>query len=304
MRDDGAGEPGHERDRPGVRRPRPDDQPGAQDRPAPPGGLRDRRARRLAPLRLAVAARPRRRARRRRGAACSARPRRGRCAPTLSPVEAVASVVRDLTPGPLAIFLIHLVGTPRQAAAARRHRPGRAAVVCAYAAELGAPLPAGARPRLLRARRRSAWPRCCSQPTPGHRRRPGAVVGLVTWIVVLRMLTASAARRPPRRPDDDERRAFLKRAGLVVGVVAAAGGRRPRRRQRTAQRRAGPPAAAAARAARRGARGAALDVDGHRALADAQPGLLPHPHRARAALDLAGGLDAAHPRHGRPRDHA
>ena len=51
-----------------------------------------------------------------------------------SPVAGRGAAVRDFTPGPIAVFLVHLVGSPRQAAAARRHDARRARRSAAYAA--------------------------------------------------------------------------------------------------------------------------------------------------------------------------
>ena len=219
---------------------------------------------------------------------------------TTSPVEAVASTVRDLTPGPLAVFLIHLVG--------RLDKPlllgGTAVVVlglCAYAASWVRRFPLV--PDLVFfALAAIGLVSVLRQPSPGVGAALALVVGLVTWIVVLRMLTAPLL--DVGGPTDDQRRAFLKRAALTVGVVALVGvaGRVASSGRRNVE--------AARQLLRLPVRHGVVPVGRHRrrrgrrSLAHAQPGLLHHPHRARAALDLAGGLVAAHPRHGRPRDHA
>lgn len=54
----------------------------------------------------------------------------------------------------------------------------------------------------------------------------GVVVGLVTWIVTLRVLTAPLLEAEPPTPgavEESTRRAFLIRAGITTGVVAATG---------------------------------------------------------------------------------
>ena len=138
---------------------------------------------------------------------------------TTSPVEAVSSTVRDLTPGPLAVFLIHLVG--------RLDKPlllgGTAVVVlglCAYAASWVRRFPL-APDLLFFALAAVGLVSVLRQPSPGVGAALALVVGLVTWIVVLRMLTAPLL--DVGGPSDDQRRAFLKRAALTVGVVALVG---------------------------------------------------------------------------------
>ena len=90
-----------------------------------------------------------------------------------SPVEAVGAAVRDFTPGPIAVFLVHLVGS--------QDKPlllgGTALVVlaiCGYAASLDAPLPAAARPGLLRAHRDRPGSPCSGCRSPGIGAGPGA----------------------------------------------------------------------------------------------------------------------------------
>ncbi len=132
-----------------------------------------------------------------------------------TPVGAVASAVRDFTPGRIALFLIHLVGS--------LDKPlllgGTGVVVlavCGYAATW---LP-----------RRPIVPdlvffaltaigvlAVLRLPAPGIGATLALVVGLITWIVSLRLITA------PLLGDgagDPGRRAFLVRSALVVGGVA------------------------------------------------------------------------------------
>ena len=147
-----------------------------------------------------------------------------------SPVEAVAAAVRDLTPGPLAVFLIHLVG--------RLDKPlllgGTALVVlgiCAYAASWVRRFPLV--PDLVFfALAALGLAAVLSQPRPGLGSSLALMVGLVTWIVVLRLLTKPFVEGGT--DSSEERRSFLKRSAWVVGVVAllsvagraAGGGRR------------------------------------------------------------------------------
>lgn len=133
-----------------------------------------------------------------------------------SPVEAVAATVRDLTPGGLAVQLIHLVG--------RLDKPlligGTAVVVlaiCAYAASLVRRVPL--LPDLvffaltvvgLVAVLRLA------QPDIGA--ALALMVGLVTWIVSLRLLTAPLLGELTGS-GVGSRRAFLVRSAWLVGGV-------------------------------------------------------------------------------------
>lgn len=147
------------------------------------------------------------------------------------PVQAVAAVVRDLTPGPVALFLIHAVG--------HADKPllvgGTALVVLAVAAWAGTWV-----------RRRPVVPEVVfvvlaaigllatlGQPNPGLGSAAGLVVGLVTMIAVLRLLSRplleGVRRTGPSAAagaGDLARRAFLVRAvatGAVVAAVAVAG---------------------------------------------------------------------------------
>jgi DMSO/TMAO reductase YedYZ molybdopterin-dependent catalytic subunit len=163
------------------------------------------------------------------------------------PIVAVASAVRDLTPGKLAIKLVHLVGHLDKpllvigtlvillfvcgfvGTLSRRH-PLLPDVVFFVLAILGL----GAVMRLDDSTIASGL---------------AVVVGLVTWIVTLRYLTApllaepaaSVTEQPPARPTDSSRRTFLLRSGGVTAVAlfAGAAGRyagRNRRRVEQARR--------------------------------------------------------------------
>ncbi|MFL6157490.1 MAG: molybdopterin-dependent oxidoreductase [Marmoricola sp.] len=136
------------------------------------------------------------------------------------PVVAVASAVRDYTPGGLAHWLIQRVG--------HADKPllisGTAVVVLLVCAWVGTQ--AVKRPLLgdlvyfvfgvigLAAVLR------LDDSTSGS--SFGVVVGLITWIVVHRFLTSAIATTDPV-VSDDQRRAFLKRAAGVAVASAAAG---------------------------------------------------------------------------------
>jgi DMSO/TMAO reductase YedYZ molybdopterin-dependent catalytic subunit len=137
-----------------------------------------------------------------------------------SPVEAVSTAVRDFTPGPIAVFLVHLV----------KHldKPlllgGTTLVVlaiCGYAASWMRRFPlvpdivffALTVVGLLAVLR---------LPNPGIGAPLALIVGLITWIVTLRLLTAPLLGETPRSAElDSRRRDFLIRGGLVVVGVAA-----------------------------------------------------------------------------------
>jgi DMSO/TMAO reductase YedYZ molybdopterin-dependent catalytic subunit len=146
-----------------------------------------------------------------------------------SPVEAVASAVRDFTPGWLAHRLIKLVG--------HLDKPlliaGTVVVLVAICAAAG-----------VMVRRHPLWSdtvffllavvglaSVVRLPDSGVASGLAVVVGLVTWIVVLRVLTAPLVGPQPAGPaaPDAERsapgsrRAFLLRAGAVAVVVGFAG---------------------------------------------------------------------------------
>jgi DMSO/TMAO reductase YedYZ molybdopterin-dependent catalytic subunit len=136
-----------------------------------------------------------------------------------SPLEAVAATVRDFTPGPLAVFLIHLVGS--------MDKPlllgGTAVVVlgiCGYAASWIRRFPllpdvvffVLAAVGLLAVLR---------EPQPGLGSSLALLVGFITWIVTLRLLTAPLLGESPVSAEvDSRRRAFLVRSVWVLGGVA------------------------------------------------------------------------------------
>lgn len=151
---------------------------------------------------------------------------------TNSPVSAVASAVRDLTPGPLAIRLVHLVGhldKPLLVA-------GTLVVLIVICGATG-----------LLSRRQPLLPdlvffvlallgllSVVRLQDSGLASGLAVVVGLVTWIVVLRLLTAPLLAPVSGGSVDTEgvaaeerpsasRRAFLVRAGATAAVVAFAG---------------------------------------------------------------------------------
>ncbi|ROR92493.1 molybdopterin-dependent oxidoreductase [Nocardioides aurantiacus] len=134
-----------------------------------------------------------------------------------SPVAAVAAVVRDATPGALAEALIGLVG-----ALDKPLLLGGTVVlllgVCAYAASWvrRAPLVPDLVFLALAAIGLAA---VMSQPTPGTAAALALVVGVMTWVVTLRLLTGPVLDDRPGS-DHEGRRRFLTRAGLVLGVTA------------------------------------------------------------------------------------
>ena len=137
-----------------------------------------------------------------------------------SPVEAVAAAVRDLTPGGLAHFLISVVGT--------LDKPlllGGTVVVflaiCAYAATWVDRRPA-VPDVVFFALAALGVASVLRLPKPGVGASLAIVVGLVTWIVVLRLLTKPLLEHSPAAAErqDGGRRAFLVRSALVLGGVA------------------------------------------------------------------------------------
>jgi DMSO/TMAO reductase YedYZ molybdopterin-dependent catalytic subunit len=135
------------------------------------------------------------------------------------PVVAVASAVRDKTPGHLAINLVHLVG--------HQDKPllitGTTVVLLAICAWIG-----------TQAERHPVLPELVyfglaviglfsvlRLPDSTAASALAVVVGLVTWVVVHRFLTNPVVAA--RGPDGVTRRAFLQRVG-IVGLGAAAAG--------------------------------------------------------------------------------
>ena len=127
------------------------------------------------------------------------------------PVAAVAAAVRDATPGPVAHFLISVVGG--------LDKPlllGGTAVlllaVCGYAATWVQRRPLV--PDLVFfALAAVGLVAVLRLPDPGLGASLAIVVGLITWIVVLRMLTAPLLEHGPT---DTGRRGFLVRSAVVV----------------------------------------------------------------------------------------
>ncbi len=135
------------------------------------------------------------------------------------PVEAVAAAVRDLTPGPVAAFLVHLVG----AADKPLLLGGTAAVVLLLCGWAASRLP---RTPLLPdvvffALAAVGLVAVLQQPRPGVGAALALMVGLITWIVTLRLLTAPLLGEVPGEDEPDlRRRDFLRRSAWVVaGVV-------------------------------------------------------------------------------------
>ena len=147
---------------------------------------------------------------------------------TDSPVVAVASAVRDLTPGPLAVRLVHLVG--------HLDKPLLVAgtvvvliVLCGWAGLLTRRHPLA--PDLLFAGLALVGLLAVVRLKDSSIASGLAVVvGLVTWIVTLRLLTApllaeeaGAAGADSGTVSAESRRAFLLRAGGAAAVVLLAG---------------------------------------------------------------------------------
>jgi DMSO/TMAO reductase YedYZ molybdopterin-dependent catalytic subunit len=135
------------------------------------------------------------------------------------PIEAVATAVRDLTPGPVALFLVHLVGSADKPLLLGGTATAVLAI-CAWAAS--------------RMRRHPLLPdvvffalaviglaAVLRLPRPGVGAALALMVGLVTWIVTLRLLTAPLLGEVPGEEAPDlRRRDFLIRSAWVVsGVV-------------------------------------------------------------------------------------
>ena len=140
------------------------------------------------------------------------------------PVEAVAAGVRDLTPGPLAIFLIHLVG--------HLDKPlliaGTAVVllgICAYAATWAVRRPV-VPDVVFFALAALGMIAVLRQPEPPIGAVLAVVVGLIGWVVTLRFLVAplvEPVRQRPGETGDASRRAFLVRSVTVVAGAAVVG---------------------------------------------------------------------------------
>jgi DMSO/TMAO reductase YedYZ molybdopterin-dependent catalytic subunit len=139
-----------------------------------------------------------------------------------SPVEAVGAAVRDFTPGPVAIFLVHLVK--------HADKPlllgGTTLVVlaiCAYAASWVRRFPL-LPDVVFFALTVVGFLAVLRLPNPGIGAPLALVVGLITWIVTLRLLTAPLLDRTPFSAEvDTRRRDFLVRGGVLVVGVAVLG---------------------------------------------------------------------------------
>lgn len=135
-----------------------------------------------------------------------------------SPLVAVASVVRDATPGPIGHWLVELVGHWDK----RLLIIGTAIVLlglCALAGRLSLRHLMGADLVFVGL----AGLGLAALLVQEHRTTVGLLavpLGLVTWIVVLRALTPSSTPGP----EPEARRAFLVRAGVVAAISAAAVG--------------------------------------------------------------------------------
>ncbi|MEO7351513.1 MAG: molybdopterin-dependent oxidoreductase [Marmoricola sp.] len=135
-----------------------------------------------------------------------------------SPVEAVAAGVRDLTPGSVALFLIHLVGSLDKPLLLT----GTCLVLlgtCGYAATWVRRFPlvpdlvffALAAVGLIAVLR---------APQPGIGSSLALMVGVITWIVTLRLLTAPLLGEVPGEDGVElRRRDFLIRSAWVIGAV-------------------------------------------------------------------------------------
>ena len=129
------------------------------------------------------------------------------------------------------------------------------------------------------------------------------LVGVITWLAVLALLTAPLRPRP--FDDTDQQRRFLLIASgvglgsLVVGVLGLERRRSPPRGRRGAQVAQADRRHVATGAGRRRGR-----AQRHRGVADPDEPLLPDRHLVQPTGDRAAGLDPAHPRDGRPRDDA
>ena len=136
-----------------------------------------------------------------------------------SPVVAVAAAVRDLTPGPVALFLIHLVG-----AADKPLLLGGTAVAvlagCGYAASWIRRFPL-APDLVFSALAAVGLVAVLRLPQPGIGSSLALMIGFVTWIITLRLLTAPLlGETPGETAADSRRRDFLVRSAWVVGGVA------------------------------------------------------------------------------------
>ena len=232
-----------------------------------------------------------------------------------SPVVAVAELVIRVTPGPVAEYLIGLVGQLDKpllllgifvvARLCSSPGPGRLSARRWWA-------PSG---RLRRAWRRSArWPSRGAARVDRDRRVPRRrrLRDLAGHAVAADRAAAAGpprgGRRDPdgagarRRPPHDPARVRDPGGAGRSGLGRGRGGR-PGGRGRAPARRGDPSAAQAHRRDRAsGARQGQDRPAGSLAVADPERRLLPDPHRDRGADDRAQRLVAADPRPGRPGD--
>ena len=204
----------------------------------------------------------------------------------------------SLTPGPVAEFLIGLVG--------RADKPlllgGVVLVVLVVLAWSGRSPAAAGRPqsRCSRPSRWSAGSRCWPAGTGRWRDLVPVAAGLLVWVGTLSVLT-----EPLRRTEEalaagaseapaSSRRTFLIGTGAVVGVsaVAALAGRPGRVGSSRGRAEPGPAADPPGERAG-GAGGGRPRRRGRHALGDAGRRLLPDRHRARPAAIDADGVEAA-----------
>ena len=241
-----------------------------------------------------------------------------------SPVVAVAELVIRLTPGWLAEYLIGLVG--------HLDKPllllGIFVVLgllFAWAGRLARPDLVGAGDRLRRpGRGRRASPSRVQRGADRDRRRTGRrrlrdLAGRLS-LLTEPLRRAELAAEPSAVPAPGRAETSTSAAGdagrpqpaRVPGpgrawsaAARCARRRRPGRGPRPAPGRGDAAGCCGCRGDRaRGCRRRPASARGRLAVDDPQRRLLPDPHRDRGARDRAEGLVAAHPRHGRPGDHA
>jgi DMSO/TMAO reductase YedYZ molybdopterin-dependent catalytic subunit len=145
----------------------------------------------------------------------------------VSPVVAVADEVRDRTPGDLAVRLVHLVGHRDKPLLVTGALVGLV-VLCAVAGGLSRRAPL-ASDLVFLALAAVGVLAVLDQPHTDVASVLAVIVGLVTWIIVLRLLTGLLVAPPAAEPGrlGGPRRRFLAVGGAVVvaGGLAMLGGR-------------------------------------------------------------------------------